>query len=153
MSGNGSGSGRHALRAWLKLAIQSGVLGRVPPRYDPDGSGVPRPTEDYARGILAELKDPESSGRPLRDILADARRFRDWVEYRQKVSRRMILGQWGTEGAAARVPEVRPSPRAGREKRPRAADLDEARPRSDPMWDDWLDGGTRPGGRRDRDDS
>jgi hypothetical protein len=133
------GTGRHPLRVWLKLAIESGLLDRVPPRYDPDGSGDPQPTQEYARQLLAELKDPESGGRLLKEILADARRFREWVEYRQKVSRRMILGQWETEGAAAWMPEVRPSPRPDRDKRPRRIDPGEARPRTDPMWDDWLD--------------
>ena len=47
---------RHQLCVWLKWAIESGLLGKVPPRYDPDGSGEPEPTEDYARRLLAELK-------------------------------------------------------------------------------------------------
>jgi hypothetical protein len=133
-------AGRHQLRVWLKLAIETGVLDRIPPQYDPDGSGNPQPTDDYARGLLAELKDPESSERLLREILADARRFREWVEYRQKVSRQMILGQWETQGAAAYVPERRPSTRIERENRPHRIRPDVARPKSDPMWDDWLDG-------------
>ncbi len=131
---------RHQLRVWLKWAIDSGVLDRVPPQCDPDGSGDPQPTEDYARGLLAELKDPESSRRTLIQILADTRQFRDWVEYRRKVSRRMILGQWDSDGAAALPPESRPPVRPDREKQPVRIDREGVRPKSDPMWDDWLDG-------------
>lgn len=144
MPRNESGGNRHQLRAWLKLALETGLLDRVPPRCDLDGTGEPRLIADYARELLAELKDPESSDRTLPEILAAARRFRDWVEFRQKVSRRIILGQWQTEGAAARIPERRTPARASRTKRPDRADPGGARagawPTSDPMWDDWLDG-------------
>jgi hypothetical protein len=131
---------RHQLRVWLKWAIESGLLSKVLPRYDPDGSGDPQPTEDYARALLAELEDPDSSRRLLGEILADAHRFRDWVEYRQKVSRRMILGHWDSEGAAARVLEFRLPTRPDREKRPARLDRDGLEPNSNPMWDDCLDG-------------
>ncbi len=136
------GANRHQLRVWLKWAIESGLLDRIPPQYDPDGSGDTRPTEDYARWLLDELKAPEGGRRLLSEILAAARQFRDWVEYRQKVSRRIILGQWDSEGAAARVAERRTPTRSDREKRPARAgrDGDGARPNADPMWDDWLDG-------------
>ena len=137
------GANRHQLRVWLKSAIESGVLERVPPQCDPDGSGDPQPTVDYARGLLAELKNPDSSERPLPEILAAARRFRDWVEYRQKMSRRIILGHWDSEGAAGWVPErLAPPPRPERERRPVRTGLEDAgpRPHADPMWDDWLDG-------------
>jgi hypothetical protein len=136
------GANRHQLRVWLKSAIESGVLERVLPQCDPDGSGCPQPTEDYARGLLAELKDPNSSERPLREILAEARRFRDWVEYRQKMSRRIILGGWDSEGAAARVPERLALARPERQRRPTRAGRDEAgsRPHDHPLWDEWLDG-------------
>jgi hypothetical protein len=136
------GANRHQLRVWLKWAIESGLLDRIPPQYDPDGSGDPQPTEDYARGLLAELKDPESSRRPLREILAEARQFRDWVEYRQKMSRRIILGRWDSEGAAARVPERLTPTRSDRTKRPARIEREDAsaRPHADPMWDDWLEG-------------
>ncbi len=138
------GANRHQLRVWLKSAIESGLLDRVPPRYDPDGSGDPQPTEDYARRLLAELKDPESSRRLLTEILAEARRFREWVEHRQKMSRRIILGGWDSEGAAAWVPErLAPTPtRPAREERPARIDREDAggRPDADPMWDVWLDG-------------
>lgn len=142
MPQNESGGGRHPLRVWLKLALESGLLDRIPSRCDPEGIGTPRPTEEYARALLVELKDPESSDRTLSEIVAAARRFRAWVEFRQKVSRRMILGQWQSEGAAEWTPERRPPARAHRMKRPDATDPDQppARPRSDPMWDDWLDG-------------
>jgi hypothetical protein len=46
---------RHQLRVWLKLALETGLLDKLPPRYDPDGSGDPRPTGDYARQLMIEL--------------------------------------------------------------------------------------------------
>src|SRR5262249_95631 len=61
------GANRHQLRVWLKWAIESGLLDRVPPRYDPEGSGDPQPIADYARPLLAELKERESSRGLLRD--------------------------------------------------------------------------------------
>ena len=137
-----TGANRHQLRVWLKLALETGLLERVPPQCDPDGIGDPQPTDEYARRLLAELKDPESSERSLREILAAARRFVDWVEYRQKMSRRIILGGWDSEGAAARVPEGRPPTRPDRAQRPARTERGDAgtHPNSDPMWDDWLDG-------------
>jgi hypothetical protein len=137
------GANRHQLRVWLKSAIESGLLDRVPPQYDPDGSGDPQPIEDYARRLLAELKDPESSRRLLREILAEAQQFREWVQYRQKMSRRIILGQWDSEGAADWVPERLAPARTDRQKRPAPVEREDAgaRPDPDPMWDLWLDGG------------
>jgi hypothetical protein len=134
---------RHQLRVWFKGAIESGVLDRVPPQYDPGGSGDPQPIDDYARGLLTELKDPDSSRRPRQEIIAEARRFRDWVEYRQKMSRRIILGHWDSEGAAGWVSErLAPTPRPERERRPARTGREDAglRRHADPMWDDWLDG-------------
>jgi hypothetical protein len=136
------GTNRHQLRVWLKLALETGLLDKVPPRYDPDGSGDPQPTADYARQLMVELKDPDPSERPIREIVAEARRFREWVEFRQKMSRRIILGGWDSEGAAARMPEERTPALLDRGKRPPRIDRGDAdpRPKSDPMWDDWLDG-------------
>jgi hypothetical protein len=134
------GTNRHPLRVWLKRALETGLLERVPPQCDPDGTGDPQPTDEYARRLLAELKDPESSKRSLREILAAARRFVNWVEYRQKMSRRIILGGWDSDGAAARLPERSTAARLDRGKPPARADRHRARPNSDPMWDDLLDG-------------
>ena len=127
---------RHQLRVWLKLAVETGPLEKLPPHYEPDDSQHPQPTDRYARQLLAELRDPESSRRPLTQILADTRRFRARVDFRQKVSRQMILA----EGASMAMPEGEPSTRAAPEKRPRQRVPGGADPESDPMWDDWLDG-------------
>jgi hypothetical protein len=62
------------------LAIESELLETVRPQYVPDDSGDLQPTYDYARQLLAVLKAADSSQRPLKEILADARRFRDWVD-------------------------------------------------------------------------
>ncbi len=142
MSRGESRGNRHELRVWLKLALESGVLERVPPRCDPEGTGSPGPTDDYARRLIAELKDPESSDRTLPEIILAARRFRDWIEYRQKASRRIILGGWQTEGAAAWSPERRTPARPALTKRPARSESGEVGPgpTADPMWDDWLDG-------------
>jgi transposase-like protein len=140
MSQHEPGVNRHQLRAWLKLAIESGLLERVPPQYVPEEPGEPEPTDGYARRLLAELKDPDSSTRMLREILADARRFRDWVEFRQKVSRRIILTGGRTDGGEA-VALMRPSAtRVPRERNTHRTDRGGVDPKSDPMWDDWLDG-------------
>jgi len=127
---------RHHYRVWLKLALETGVLDKLPPQYEPDDSDHPQPTELYARQLLAELKDPESSKRPLAQILADAERFRAWVDFRQKVTRRLIL----SEGASAVLPEGQRSTPAAREKSPRRRQPGCANSDSNPMWDDWLDG-------------
>jgi len=127
---------RHHFRVWLKLAIETGLLEKLPPQYEPDDSQPPQPTDRYARQLLAELRDPDSGRRPLSQILADARRFRAWVDFRQKVIRRLILA----EGASVVVPEGQPSTRAAPEKSPRQRDPGGASPKSNPMWDDWLDG-------------
>ncbi len=123
------GANRHQMRVWLKWAIESGLLDKLPPQYDPDDSQTTQPTDRHARQLLAELRDPDSSTRRLSQVLADARRFRAWVEFRQKISRRIILAetQIQSEGAGATVLEGQPSTRT------------EAQARSDPMWDDWLD--------------
>lgn len=127
---------RHQLRVWLKLALETGLLEKLPPQYEPDDSQRPQSTEQYARQLLAELKDPDASKRPLRQIIADARRFRDWVDFRRKVNVRNILA----DGAVATVPERLPSFEQVAEDYRRRRDLDGANSRSNPMWDDWLDG-------------
>jgi hypothetical protein len=130
------GPKRHQLRVWLKWAVESGLLDKLPPQFHPDDSHNPQPTDHYARQLLAELRDPDSSTRPLSQIVADARRFRAWVEFRQKVTRRIILAGIQPEGVGQAAPERRPTNRDHRERREHPGG---AVPESDPMWDDWLD--------------
>jgi len=140
MSKHEPGANRHHLRVWLKWAIESGLLDKVPPQYHPDDSHDAQPTDRYARQLLPELKDPDSSKRLLNQILADVRRFRDWVEFRQKLSRRIILTGGQTDGAEAAVLERRASTRIHREKSARRIEPADTNPKSNPMWDDWIDG-------------
>jgi len=134
---------RGQLRVWLKWAVQSGLLDKLPPNYDLDEQADPAATEQVARQFLAELRDPDSSRRPVSRITADVDRFRRWVESRQRISRQIILNEletaradpawlenWATASAHTRE-HVRES---GRPSPPRIV------PRSDPMWDEDLDG-------------
>ncbi len=127
-------------RVWLKGTVESGLLDRLPPQFDPDGSGHPRNVDGYARRLLARLRDPNSDSRPPRELLAELGRFRSWVESRRSVSRRIILAEGQSPDAASleRESGSRPPTSAKREQRPPAPRS--TRPRSDPMWDDWLDG-------------
>jgi hypothetical protein len=127
---------RHHLRVWLKLALETGLIEKLPPHYAPDDSQPPQPTDRFARQLVAELRDPDSSRRPLSQILADARRFRAWVDIRQKVNRRAILA----EVASASLPERQPPTPAVPTKSPRQREPRGASPKSNPLWDDWLDG-------------
>jgi hypothetical protein len=126
------------LRVWLKQAIQSGALERIPSHY-PVGRGS-RDTLDYAGELLAELRDPDTSPRPLNEIVADAIRFRQWVESRQQISRRIILAESRPgDGFDPRPPQ----PSRDDHHRPAARESSAPRPvppRSDPMWDEFLDG-------------
>jgi hypothetical protein len=127
------------LRVWLKQAIHSGTLERIPRHYSP-GAGGSHDTIDYARDLLAELRDPDTSARPLDAIVDDAVRFRRWVESRQQVSRRIILAE--SRPGEGYEPEP---PRPARDDRERRPERDQraprqASPRSDPMWDELLDG-------------
>lgn len=136
MAKNEPVANRHHYRVWLKSALETGVLEKLPSQYAPDDSQPPQPTEFYARQLLAELRDPESSRRPLAQILANAERFRVWVDFRQKVTRRLIL----SEGASSVVPEAQPPTRVSQQNVQRQRRPASASPESNPMWDDWLDG-------------
>ena len=132
---------RGQLRVWLKWVLQSGVLDRLPPQFDAEGTSRPSAPEEIARRLLARLQDPELSGRTLAPVVAEVRQFRDWVQARQKLTRQIILSElvtanhdraWLENWAAAMIGggDHSPSPRP-----PRGLP-----PRSDPMWDDDLDG-------------
>ncbi len=77
---------RHHLRVWMKLALENGVLEKLPPRMRMEGHAEPQDVAQYARQLFEELKDPDSSDRPLKEILAGARRFRAWVEARKRTA-------------------------------------------------------------------
>src|SRR5689334_759149 len=90
---------RGQLRVWLKWAVQSGLLDKLPPNYDLDEQSDPAATEQVARQLLAELRDPDSSHRPVSRIKADVDLFRRWVESRQRISRQIILNELETARA------------------------------------------------------
>jgi hypothetical protein len=126
-------------RIWLKVAMQSGALERIPSHY-PLGAGGSRDTMDSALDLLTELRDPATSARTLDEIVADAVRFRRWVESCQKTSRRTILAE-SRPGEGFEAESYRPS-RIDPERRPEdgVSSPRTFSPRSDPMWDDLLDG-------------
>lgn len=131
---------RGELRAWLKTAVRSTMLDRVPPDYEPEGPGSGGPTRDHARDLLARLQALDPGTSPPDGVLSEIRAFRSWVEARLKTSRRLILGgASGDEGAVHRLgTEKRPAPRA--EPTPARHPGPGPRPEHDPLWDRWLDG-------------
>jgi hypothetical protein len=133
---------RHHFRVWLKLAIESGMLERLPRSYKPDESQPSRETERYARQLLSELRDPDSSKRPLKEIIAEARQFRAWVEARRKDNLRQILVESRPEDRIIQMPPGRPRMAPNPERPPRRTERTEqpeSNPRLDPMWDHWID--------------
>jgi hypothetical protein len=131
---------RHRLRVWIKWAIESGLLEKLPADYQSEGLGSTVGTERYARGLLAELRAPDLSKRTIRQIVADARQFQLWVEARQKDYRRLVLREQGSERAREVVP-ARTAPRGAQQEaiKPLRRSVNPANPRINPMWDDWLD--------------
>jgi hypothetical protein len=144
MSKPESGPNRHHFRIWVKMAIQSGLIDRLPPLYEPDPFQVSVKTGEYARRLLAALKDPDSSGRTFKEIIADARRFRSWVESRRKDSRRRTLAEGRPEERVIDMPPGRPRERPvptvePRRQRTQRSDQPDLHPKLHPMWDDWID--------------
>ncbi|HEY2157520.1 MAG TPA: hypothetical protein VGH33_17970 [Isosphaeraceae bacterium] len=70
---------RGRLRAWLKMAVRSTTLDRVPPGYEPDGPGSGGPTRDFARSLLARLQAFDPGTSPPDELLDEVRAFRSWV--------------------------------------------------------------------------
>ena len=133
---------RHHFRVWVKWVIESGTLEKLPRTYNPDESQPPRMTEHYARELLADLRDPDARKRPLKEIIADARQFRAWVESRRKDNLRLLLIDSRPEQRIVEIPprrhrsaphNERPPLRTARTEQP------DANPRLNPMWDDWVD--------------
>jgi hypothetical protein len=140
MPGQALSANRHPLRVWIKWALETGLFEKLPSEYAPAESKTAHGTISYARDLLAELRNPDSSKRTLQQIIADARHFRTWVEARQKDYRRLVLRENGSQRLHWAVPaETRPSISVDREIKPGQTRTRSASPRSNPMWDDWLD--------------
>jgi hypothetical protein len=142
MSKPESGPNRHHFRIWVKMAIQSGLIDRLPPRYEPDAYQDSVKTGEYARQLLVALQELDSSGRTLKEIIGDARRFRSWVESRRKDSRRRTLVEGRPEERVIDMPPGEPRKVPAAEPRPRGAqklDQPDPHPKLHPMWDDWID--------------
>ena len=105
------GPNRHHFRIWIKMAIQSGLIDKLPPHYEPDGTQRPLRTDEHAHHLLAELRDPEASRRTLKEIIADVRQFKSWVESRQKDDRRRSLVESRPEERIIEMPPGRPRER------------------------------------------
>ena len=137
-----AGPNRHHFRIWIKMALQSGLIDKLPSIYEPDGFQNALRTDQYARHLLAELRDPDASHRTLKEIIADARRFKSWVETRRKDARSRMLMDSRPEDRRIEMPPRQPrvtiaaERRALRAQRPDQTDAD---PKFHPMWDDWID--------------
>jgi hypothetical protein len=132
---------RHHLRVWIKLALENGALEKLPPRMRIEGNAELQDVSQYARQLLEELSDRESSHRALKEILADARRFRAWVEARQKDCVRHILTGPQPDDSTRRArlvkrapvaDETSPSPQTTRQPV-------KPEPKLHPLWDKWID--------------
>ncbi|MDR3638960.1 MAG: hypothetical protein P4L84_34460 [Isosphaeraceae bacterium] len=72
------GGPRSGLETWLARELQSGRFEGLPP-YRPLRGGGQRP-EQYARRLLAGLKNVELSGWDRELLRDDGRAFRSWAE-------------------------------------------------------------------------
>jgi len=72
------GSPRGGLETWLNQELQNGRFEGLP-SYRPLRGGGQRP-EQYARLLLAGLKDVELSGWERERLRDDGRAFRSWAE-------------------------------------------------------------------------
>jgi hypothetical protein len=124
------------------MAVQSGLIDKVPPLYAPDESQNAQRTEAYARHLLTELQDPDASARTLKKIIVDARQFKSWVEARRKDGVRRALQDSRPEDRIIEMPPGRPRSTAPSERRPRRFERinpPDPSPSLHPMWDDWID--------------
>ena len=130
---------RHHFRVWIKTVLQSGLIDKLPPLYEPRGFQRPLGTGEYARQLLAELRDPEASERTLKEIIADARQFKSWVEARRKDGRLRMMVESRPEERIIEMPPRRLRPATDRERPPRRSprtNEPDASPKLHPMWDD-----------------
>lgn len=130
---------RHRLRVWIKLALETGLFEKLPPQLKLDGFSEPRDATEYARGLMEELKDPGSGDRTLKEIVADARRYRAWVEERQKDCVRQILMGPQPGDSARRARLMNRAPVAHDERRPTSREIPKNEPALHPLWDKWVD--------------
>ncbi len=128
-------------RVWLKWVLQSGLLDRLPPRYEAEGASNVSTPEEVARELLTRLQDAELRGLSLAPVMIELQLFRSWVESRQKRTRQLILAEhasanvarnWLENWAEAMISEPSAAPPS---LSPRGV-----MPRFDPMWDENLDG-------------
>jgi hypothetical protein len=136
------GPNRHHFRIWIKMAIQSGLIDKLPPLYEPDGLQGSQDTQAHARQLLVELRDPDASKRALEEIMADALQFKHWVEARRKDGRRRMLVESRPEDWIFKMPSERPRAANNDERRARRPQLParpDTSPKLHPMWDDWID--------------
>lgn len=75
------GPGGGGLELWLVRTLQGGILNDLP-RYYPLGDRVGRRPEQYARTLLAALREHGREGRDLERTRDDGRAFRSWAESR-----------------------------------------------------------------------
>jgi hypothetical protein len=133
---------RHYFRIWIKMALQSGLIDRLPPVHEPAGAHGSLRTDEYARQLLAELRDPDASRRTLKEIIASARQFKGWVEARRKDSRHRALMEDRPEERVIEMPPGRSRVLPPDERRPRRdhrTNQPDPSPKLHPMWDDWVD--------------
>jgi hypothetical protein len=129
---------RHHLRVWIKLALENGVLEKLPPKMRMEGNAEPQDVAQYARQLLEELTDLDSSQRALKEILADARRFRAWVEARQKDCVRHILTGPQPDDSSRRARMLTRAP-IDRATSCTSTEPSKPEPALHPLWDKWID--------------
>ena len=124
------------------MAIQSGLIEKLPPFYESEGFQGPLRTDEYAQRLLTELRDPEASRRPLRDIIAEARQFKTWVESRRKDDRKRSLVESRPEERIIEMPPGRTRmehPNQTRRSRTERNHQPDHNPKLHPLWDEWID--------------
>jgi hypothetical protein len=137
-----AGPNRHHFRVRIKMAIQSGLIDKLPPVFEPWGSQGSENTDAYAHQLLTVLRDPDASARALKEIIADARQFKTWVEAHRKDGRLRMLVESRPEERIIELPSGRPRPATAREQRPRRikrTNEPDTHPKLHPMWDEWID--------------
>lgn len=81
------GPPKNRLESWLVRKIQGGGL-RMLPRFQPINAQAFQCPEQYARSLLAGLRQTHGDARATERLKDDGRSFRSWVEARQLPSPR-----------------------------------------------------------------
>ena len=76
------GPPRNRLESWLVRKIQGGGL-RALPKFQPIGAQAFQCPEQYARTLLAGLRQTHDDARAAERLKDDGRSFRSWVESSQ----------------------------------------------------------------------